>query len=372
MELSTVELELTKTGAEKESLQGLKLMTLCTSGNVANLTEVFPNAEIIDSAATLENLRYRTHATRPDAVIFLADGVSELFMQQIRFADGILKQLSIPLIVVSDNLDKDTKKIVLKNGADDCFSTTIHPEGFAYWIDFLKRFKKFQKDQNDKPAVEIEPHGYRIPATKRAFDIAVSSMALVLASPIMVAIAFAIRMESKGPIFYISKRAGSGYKIFSFLKFRSMRVGADAELAKLAHLNQYSADPAQPNSANTSVFFKIQDDPRVTKLGKFLRNTSLDELPQLINVLMGDMSIVGNRPLPLYEAQQLTKEQCAMRFMTAAGITGLWQVTKRGKKDLSEDERIALDVQYARESSFQNDMKLIFKTLPALAQEVAV
>lgn len=364
MELSTVELELTKTGAEKESFHGLKLMTLCTSGNVSNLNEVFPNAEVIETVVTLESIRYRTNTNRPDAVIFLAEGISELFMQQIRFADKILKQLSIPLIVVCDNLDRETKKIVLKNGADDCFSTTIHPEGFAYWIDFLKRFKKFQKE---KPAVEPEPFGYKTSGMKRVFDIAVSGVALLLASPIMIAIAVAIKLESKGPIFYISKRAGSGYKIFNFLKFRSMRVGADAELAKLAHLNQYAADPA-----NGSVFFKLENDPRITRLGKFLRNTSLDELPQLINVLRGDMSIVGNRPLPLYEAQQLTKEQCAMRFMTAAGITGLWQVTKRGKKELSEAERIDLDVQYAMDNSFHKDMMLIVKTLPALTQQAAV
>jgi lipopolysaccharide/colanic/teichoic acid biosynthesis glycosyltransferase len=365
MELSKVELDLTKSSAENEALHGLKLMTLCTSGNVANLTEVFPSAEIIDSVIALEGLKYRTNTLRPDAVIFLADGISELFMQQIRFADKILRPISIPLIVVCDNLDKDTKRIVLKNGADDCFSSTIHAEGFAYWIDFLKRFKKFQKE---KPPVQPEPYGYRISVAKRIFDIVVSSIALLIASPIMLAIAIAIRLESNGPVFYISKRAGSGYKIFSFLKFRSMRVGADAELAKLAHLNQYAADPAQKGS----VFFKIQDDPRITRLGKFLRNTSLDELPQLINVLSGDMSIVGNRPLPLYEAQQLTKEQCAMRFMTAAGITGLWQVTKRGKKELSEAERIDLDVQYAMDNSFQKDMMLIMKTFPALTQQAAV
>jgi lipopolysaccharide/colanic/teichoic acid biosynthesis glycosyltransferase len=366
MELSKVELELTKSGTENEALQGLKLMTLCTSGNVSNLTEVFPNAEIIESVVALEGIRYRTNSARPDAVIFLADGISELFMQQIRFADKVLKQLSIPIIVVCDNLDKDTKKIVLKNGADDCFSSTIHAEGFAYWIDFLKRFKKFQKE---KPPVQPEPYGYKISLAKRLFDIAVSSVALLIASPVMLAIAIAIRLESNGPVFYVSKRAGSGYKIFNFLKFRSMRVGADAELAKLAHLNQYAADPAHQGS---SVFFKIQDDPRITKLGKFLRNTSLDELPQLLNVLRGDMSIVGNRPLPLYEAQQLTKEQCAMRFMTAAGITGLWQVTKRGKRELSEAERIDLDVQYAMDNSFQKDMMLIVKTFPALTQQAAV
>src|ERR1700754_1168290 len=159
MELSTVEFELRKTTTEKDTFSGLKVMTLCTSGNVSNLNEVFPHAEVIESVVALEGWRYRTQSQRPDAVIFLAEGISELFMQQIRFADKILKQVSIPLIVVSDNLDKETKKIVLKNGADDCFSTTIHPEGFAYWIDFLKRFKKFQKE---KPAVEAEPYGYKI------------------------------------------------------------------------------------------------------------------------------------------------------------------------------------------------------------------
>lgn len=362
MELTTVGYPETQLMVEK-AFRNTRLMVLCTSGNVSNLKATFPDAEMIDSVIALKELEYRKPATHPDAVIFIAEEINELFMQQLRFADKILQQFSMPLVVVCDNLDKETKKIVLKNGADDCFSTTIHPEGFAYWIDFLKRFKKFQKE---KPVFMPEPYGYKISFTKRAFDILASSTALLLASPVMLAIALAIRLESKGPVFYISKRAGSGYKIFNFLKFRTMRVGADAELQKLAHLNQYSGE------GKGSVFFKLQNDPRITRLGNFLRNTSLDELPQLINVLRGDMSIVGNRPLPLYEARQLTKEDCAMRFMTAAGITGLWQVTKRGKKDLSEDERIALDVQYARDNSFSKDMQLIFKTLPALTQEVAV
>jgi lipopolysaccharide/colanic/teichoic acid biosynthesis glycosyltransferase len=145
-----------------------------------------------------------------------------------------------------------------------------------------------------------------------------------------------------------------------------MRSGADRELKDLSHLNQYS------EGSGDAVFFKIKDDPRVTPFGQFLRNTSLDELPQLINVLKGDMSLVGNRPLPLYEAERLTKDQIAWRFLAPAGITGLWQVTKRGQKDMSLDERIHLDMEYAMKNSFTMDMKIIFSTFPALFQKEKV
>src|SRR5690349_12011367 len=199
-------------------------------------------------------------------------------------------------------------------------------------------------------------------ALKRSFDIALSATGLLLLSPLMILTAILIKLESKGPIFYIAKRAGSGYRIFDFYKFRSMRTGADHELKNLTHMNQYT------DNAEGGVFFKIKNDPRVTKFGQFLRDTSLDELPQLINVLKGDMSLVGNRPLPLYEAEQLTTDGAGLRFMAPAGITGLWQVTKRGKSDMSEEERIQLDVEYARTHSMSQDIKLMFKTIPALLQ----
>ena len=116
-------------------------------------------------------------------------------------------------------------------------------------------------------------------------------------------------------------------------------------------------------------FVKFKNDPRVTKVGAFIRNTSIDELPQLINVLKGDMSIVGNRPLPLYEAEQLTSDDWGERFLAPAGITGLWQVEKRGKGEMSEEERKSLDNKYAKDFSFWNDIKLILKTIPALFQK---
>ena len=119
-------------------------------------------------------------------------------------------------------------------------------------------------------------------------------------------------------------------------------------------------------------FVKIDNDPRVTKFGSFLRNTSLDELPQLINVLRGEMSIVGNRPLPLYEAEQLTTDMWSKRFLAPAGITGLWQVTRRGKADMSEEERKQLDVAYADNASVWNDFIILLRTIPALFQRNSV
>jgi lipopolysaccharide/colanic/teichoic acid biosynthesis glycosyltransferase len=116
-------------------------------------------------------------------------------------------------------------------------------------------------------------------------------------------------------------------------------------------------------------FFKITNDPRITRFGGFLRKTSLDELPQFVNILLGHMSLVGNRPLPLYEAEKLTGDHAIGRFDAPAGLTGLWQVTKRGKAHLSELERIELDKEYAQTWSVATDISILLKTFPALLQE---
>jgi lipopolysaccharide/colanic/teichoic acid biosynthesis glycosyltransferase len=119
-----------------------------------------------------------------------------------------------------------------------------------------------------------------------------------------------------------------------------------------------------------NAFVKIENDPRVTKVGRFIRKYSIDELPQLINILKGDMSIVGNRPLPLYEAEKLTGDNSIDRFMAPAGLTGLWQVEDRGKGGkMSADERKQLDIEYGKTYSFALDMKIIFRTLFAFKQE---
>ncbi len=142
-----------------------------------------------------------------------------------------------------------------------------------------------------------------------------------------------------------------------------MEKGADQKIGELNHLNQYNAETAGP------VFFKINNDPRITRVGRFLRNTSLDELPQLFNVFLGDMSLVGNRPLPLYEAETLTTDDYAMRFMAPAGITGLWQIKKRGNKDMSVEERINIDIHYAQKYNFVTDLWIMANTPSALLQK---
>jgi lipopolysaccharide/colanic/teichoic acid biosynthesis glycosyltransferase len=142
-----------------------------------------------------------------------------------------------------------------------------------------------------------------------------------------------------------------------------MVVNADKKIEALAHLNQYR------DNENGPKFFKISNDPRVTRVGRFLRNTSLDELPQLFNVLKGDMSLVGNRPLPLYEAATLTTNEFVERFMAPAGITGLWQIKKRGRDEMSIDERISLDISYARKSTMLYDLWIMAKTPRALFQK---
>ncbi|HYF66808.1 MAG TPA: sugar transferase [Ohtaekwangia sp.] len=295
-----------------------------------------------------------------------ADVTSEAELANLK---TLAQKKAIPFILYTSNFDQSAKSLALKMGVDE-----YHYGGITYAflkrIEFIKKLKNYKNQRGNKPyltqQVLEEIPKIKLWTLKRTFDILVSLTVLLCLLPVMLVIALIIKLESKGPVFYISKRAGAGYRIFNFYKFRSMRVGADVELKKLAHLNQYAE-----NDAN-GVFFKIKNDPRVTRFGNFIRNTSLDELPQLINVLIGDMSLVGNRPLPLYEAEKLTKDQIAWRFLAPAGITGLWQVTKRGKENMSPEERIALDTEYAMKNSFWLDIKILFSTIPALLQKEKV
>ncbi|MFT3936422.1 MAG: sugar transferase [Chitinophagaceae bacterium] len=235
-----------------------------------------------------------------------------------------------------------------------------------YFIRKIKDSNNIQKLQESIGQEEVSTNGID-KFFKRSFDVLVSSIVLLVLSPLFLLIAIAIRLESRGPIFYIAKRAGRGYRVFNFFKFRTMEAGADKKVNQLSHLNQYTS-----TSDTGNVFFKVSNDPRITKVGAFLRNTSLDELPQFVNVLVGDMSLVGNRPLPLYEAEALTTDDWATRFMAPAGITGLWQIKKRGQDDMSAEERIGLDIAYAHRCNFMYDLWIMANTPTALIQKSSV
>ncbi|MFZ5986937.1 MAG: sugar transferase [Bacillota bacterium] len=188
--------------------------------------------------------------------------------------------------------------------------------------------------------------------SKRLFDIAASFAALVILSPLFIITAIVVKLNSRGPVFFAQERNGLRGKIFKMYKFRSMVVNAESLLKQLEGKNEVKGP-----------MFKIKDDPRITRVGRFIRKTSIDELPQLLNILKGDMSFVGPRP-PI--AREVVKYGSwhNLRLSVRPGLTGLWQVS--GRNDLGFDEMVNLDLKYIRERSFIYDLKIILKTIPVL------
>ncbi len=189
-------------------------------------------------------------------------------------------------------------------------------------------------------------------ALKRSFDLFVASVTLLIASPVLLAIALAVKLSSRGPVIYRSARPGIAGKPFSCLKFRTMREHADQIQDDLEPLNEQSG-----------ALFKIRDDPRLTKVGRILRRFSLDELPQLVNVVRGEMSLVGPRPLPLRDFERL-EDWHKKRYLVLPGITGLWQVS--GRSELDFDDLVRLDFLYLEQWSIFLDMAILLKTIPAV------
>ena len=326
----------------------------------------------------------------------------------------------IYIILLTDHLTSEERQIYQQCGIND----TLDPK--ATVTELNKKIQFISSRESilfDTQVTKKRILRFQIPLWKRIFDIVCSSLGIIILSPVLVITAIAIKMESKGPVLFKSKRVGTNYKIFDFLKFRSMYIDAEESLKELSKANnQYSdrrkdedskstitaplGDEAektmmemgmesemlisddetmlvgddfimaesdfnkQKEEENNNAFVKIENDPRVTKVGKFIRKYSIDELPQLFNILKGDMSVVGNRPLPLYEAEKLTADSSIDRFMAPAGLTGLWQVEERGKGgNMSAEERKQLDILYGQTYNFALDMKIIFRTIFAFKQD---
>jgi len=311
------------------------------------------------------------------------------------------KYLGIYMVLVMDSLTKEESLQYLKAGINNTIPFEAPQEAIESLINFQKRRKQQKIKDIQKKGENIQT--FKLPVWKRCFDIVSSGFALIILSPLLIITAIAIRMESKGAVIYKSKRVGSNYQIFDFLKFRSMYTNADKHLKDYNSLNQYQTDSIEEDiiweetpdfeeneivlisddfviseeayinkktQEQKNAFVKLENDPRITRIGRIIRKYSIDELPQLINILKGDMSVVGNRPLPLYEAELLTSDEYIDRFMAPAGLTGLWQVEKRGNSGkMSADERKQLDIKYAKTFSFWLDMKIILKTVTAFIQK---
>ncbi len=327
---------------------------------------------------------------------------------------------NVYIILLTHQLTSDDRKRYQKCGINDTLDVNASITEINKKIQFIADREGMLFD--DAPS-KHRILRFKIPFWKRLFDIIFSLIAIIILSPVFIITAIAIRLESKGPIIFKSKRVGTNYTIFDFLKFRSMYVDAESKLKEVAKAagNQYAekegeeqqntikaplGDEAElmmmnmgmesdmmisddevmlvgddfvvsetdfnkeKEEENNNAFVKIENDPRVTKVGRFIRKYSIDELPQLFNILRGDMSVVGNRPLPLYEAEKLTVDASIDRFMAPAGLTGLWQVEERGKGGMmSAEERKQLDIIYGQTYNFALDMKIIFRTLTAFIQK---
>ena len=199
--------------------------------------------------------------------------------------------------------------------------------------------------------IERQPRHSRV--LKRTGDIVFSLAVLSLGSPLFVLLALLVKVTSKGPVFYVQKRVGRGYSDFGCIKFRTMRRDADRILSAVL-----SASPDLQEEFRND--FKLRNDPRITRLGRFLRRSSLDELPQFVNVLRGEMSVVGPRPIV---QQELPRYGQRMEKVLAVrpGLTGLWQVS--GRNNLSYRKRVQLDLYYARYRSLKMDFRIILRTI---------
>ncbi|MCR8556147.1 sugar transferase [Mucilaginibacter sp. BJC16-A38] len=319
-----------------------------------------------DTLSQLEEyLGNQSILTVPEIILAEVDEQGECFALIERLKSNFLFN-GVIIVLISLSNDRSLKLSAMKLKVHDFYIYPFSMSDLRERLNFLVKFKLIKpKLMEISREVDIT---YRTPVGKRFMDVFISGCMILGLSPVMLAVVIAIKLDSKGPVIYKSKRVGTGYKVFDFYKFRSMRTDADKLLIELSTQNQY----ANEDGGTKAAFVKIKDDPRVTKLGKFLRNSSLDELPQLFNILLGDMSLVGNRPLPVYEAEMLTSNEWSMRFLGPAGLTGLWQITKRGKADMSERERKKLDNFYAQNYSFWLDWKILIRTVPAVFQKEKV
>lgn len=260
--------------------------------------------------------------------------------------------------MISETRKKSGEGVLVDMGSQDMAAASIRMPQEKTQHAFQKLWGADASQTRDHTVLDLEAvqaaqrlasrYGYRV--AKRLFDIMFSLLVLVLLSWVYAVVAIAIKHDSEGPVFFNQERVGKDGKTFKMYKFRSMYVDAEERLKDLQDLNEKDGP-----------VFKIKDDPRITHVGHFIRKTSIDELPQFINVLKGDMSIVGPRPALPREVRQYTPYQ-KERLLVKPGITCFWQ-TRRNRDDISFDEWVGLDLLYIKKCSVLTDLKLIIQTV---------
>ena len=266
----------------------------------------------------------------------------------------------VPVLYVSTHLsEREVQELIAAHIVDDI----VHPIRDIFTIgermDFVGQVKKQVAAGRREVVMTTLVKGWMQAAVKRVADIIVSTILIILLAPLMLLLAILIKLSSDGPVFHNAYRAGKGYTIFKFYRFRTTKVGTARLVTSLSQVNLFRDHGA--------TFLKACDESSVTGIGQWLRSTCLDELPQLFNVLKGDMSMVGNRPLPLNEASQLTNNAFAERFNAPAGITGLWQIHQDG--DPLRD-RVQDDLLYAKRRSLWLDFTILCRTPAAWWRKV--
>jgi lipopolysaccharide/colanic/teichoic acid biosynthesis glycosyltransferase len=249
----------------------------------------------------------------------------------------------------SDDISSTDKEYCKSCGVEERF---INMEA-SQKIDDANKF--FNTATIDMPKINLEYKNKPVyDFVKRFFDILLSGFALVVLSPLFLLTIFIIKIQDGGKVFFIQKRVGRNGKKFNMFKFRSMRPDAEEEIVTLLDKNEA-----------TGPMFKIKNDPRITKFGKVIRKTSIDELPQLFNIFRGSMSIVGPRPALPREAN-LYREDQKYRFLVKPGLTCIWQVS--GRSNITFEQQVAMDKEYIRRRNLLLDVVLIFKTIPAVVR----
>ncbi|MGO9252623.1 MAG: sugar transferase [Mycobacterium sp.] len=303
---------------------GYTVVGVCTPGDPQLENIVVPGLGSVRVFPYEGDIRHAIAASQADTVALTSAG--ELGPEGIRDLSWQLEKLGVDLVVSPGIVDVAGPRLTVRPVAD---LPLIHVDKPQY-----QGAKRFQK---------------------RAFDVCFSLLALLAMSPIMIVAAVAVKVTSRGPVFYRAERIGLDSVPFRMIKFRTMVADADRRLAEVAELNDSAG----------GVLFKIRRDPRVTRAGGLLRRYSIDELPQFINVLLGEMSVVGPRP-PLRSEVETYDRRVRRRLLVRPGITGLWQVS--GRSDLSWDDSVRLDLSYVENWSMLSDLAIAAKTVGAICR----